>query len=132
MSKWHVSWSRLLSAPSAIDAARRALSMLRTGVVPEDLVFSVRFAKKGAHAMDIIVPDSTGAGPDVVADEHLLENLLQAASSHGRQSEPDMEIGDLVDALRVVWKLLTPEAQLVAYQRLVENDAAGWLLEEQA
>lgn len=37
-----------------------------------------------------------------------LQLVLKAAEQHGKESEPDHEVGDLQDALHVVWDLLTP------------------------
>jgi rRNA maturation endonuclease Nob1 len=37
------------------------------------------------------------------------EEVTDAAQKHGSESEPDHEVGDLQDALRVALNLLTPE-----------------------
>lgn len=39
----------------------------------------------------------------------LVEKIIQAAKTHGDESEPDHEVGDLQDALREAWKRMTPE-----------------------
>jgi hypothetical protein len=38
-----------------------------------------------------------------------VEKLIEAAAAHGRDSEPDHEIGDLQDFLRLAWSLMTDE-----------------------
>jgi hypothetical protein len=38
-----------------------------------------------------------------------IERIIAAAAEHGRQSEPDHEVGDLQQALRVAWELFTAE-----------------------
>ncbi len=35
-----------------------------------------------------------------------IELVIEAAEHHGRDSEPDMEIGDLQEALRLAWGLM--------------------------
>lgn len=35
------------------------------------------------------------------------ETVILAAEEHGKQSEPDHEVGDLQEALRVCWRLMT-------------------------
>lgn len=57
-----------------------------------------------------------------------LSVLLDAAENHGKESEPDHEVGDLQDILRVCWAKLT-----VAQQREVMSEMqdamADWMLE---
>lgn len=48
-----------------------------------------------------------------------VETLIEAATQHGEDSEPDHEVGDLQCYLRAMWKLLTP-AQRAAYVALPE------------
>lgn len=38
-----------------------------------------------------------------------LERLLKAAAAHGRESDPDHEVGDLQDILRSAWRTMSPE-----------------------
>jgi hypothetical protein len=38
-----------------------------------------------------------------------IEFYLQAAEKHGRESDPDHEIGDLQQFLRAMWRLLSAE-----------------------
>lgn len=39
----------------------------------------------------------------------LVETLIGHAKTHGEDSEPDHEVGDLQDMLRAAWSLMTPE-----------------------
>ncbi len=41
----------------------------------------------------------------------LLEEIIGAAKRHGEVSESDHEVGDLQDALRAAWALLTHDQQ---------------------
>lgn len=50
-----------------------------------------------------------------------IENLIQSAKQHGLDSEPDHEVGDLQQFLRLAWSLMTP-AQCEAFM----VDAAAW------
>jgi hypothetical protein len=47
-------------------------------------------------------------------DDPLIEAYIAAAEQHGKDSEPDHEVGDLQDMLRVAWSLMTP-AQRVSF-----------------
>ncbi len=38
-----------------------------------------------------------------------LDELFDLAKSHGEDSEPDREVGDLQDLCRAMWAVLTPE-----------------------
>lgn len=38
-----------------------------------------------------------------------LEDHISAAQTHGENSDPDHEVGDLQDMLRAVWEIMTPE-----------------------
>jgi hypothetical protein len=38
-----------------------------------------------------------------------IEFYIKSAQQHGEGSEPDHEVGDLQDFLRVMWRLLTPD-----------------------
>lgn len=40
--------------------------------------------------------------------EDLVERIVEAATLHGEESEPDHEVGDLQTALREAWKRMTP------------------------
>ncbi len=64
----------------------------------------------GAEGMQ--TPDDKGPPrhvcPKGPASRDDLEALLGAAAAHGRESEPDHEIGDLHGILRAAWELLTP------------------------
>ncbi len=41
----------------------------------------------------------------------LLEQIERSARAHGAASEPDHEVGDLLDALRIAWAELSPVQQ---------------------
>lgn len=41
-----------------------------------------------------------------------IEFYIQTAETHGAESEPDHEVGDLQDFLRAAWELFTPEQKL--------------------
>lgn len=43
-----------------------------------------------------------GKEPDV-------DTLIEAAERHGKDSEPDHEVGDLQQLLRAAWGLMTPD-----------------------
>lgn len=42
----------------------------------------------------------------------MLDDFIKAATNHGRDSEPDHEVGDLQDMLRTAWKIMTPEQRI--------------------
>lgn len=46
--------------------------------------------------------------PIDIHNPYSIDIILEAARRHGEQSEPDHEVGDLQDALRICWKLMTP------------------------
>lgn len=56
-------------------------------------------------------------------DSKYLQWVLEQAEEHGLDAEPDHEVGDLQDALRVAFSLLTEEQQATAVSKLEE---AGW------
>lgn len=49
-----------------------------------------------------------------------LERILTAATKHGQDADPDMEVGDLQQLARDLWKVLTPKQRnhFVEYSRL--------------
>jgi hypothetical protein len=59
--------------------------------------------------------------------DHDVERYIDAALQHGEDSEPDHEVGDLQDYLRVMWDLLTPEqqSQFARDERVVELLESG-------
>jgi len=63
------------------------------------------------------------AAPVQVADP--LDQILESAERHGQDSDPDHEVGDLQDALRIVWALLTPAARVKAHAAFFA-DHAHW------
>lgn len=44
-----------------------------------------------------------------------LRTLLDAAEHHGRESEPDHEVGDLQDILFDCWKVMTDDQKKAVY-----------------
>lgn len=50
-----------------------------------------------------------------------IEEIILLAKDHGEESEPDMEIGDLQAALRLVWKILTAYQQEVVLKQIKEE-----------
>lgn len=50
-----------------------------------------------------------------------VETVILAAEEHGKQSEPDHEIGDLQEALRVCWRLMTTRQREEAADLLHEQ-----------
>jgi len=117
MPKWDVLWQRSVSAPAAIDAARRAVALIATGG-PTERTFRIRLAQRGAHLVDVIVADEKGQ--DVEGDA-LLQDILHAATTHGEQSEAEHEVGDLQMVLTLIWEMLTRDQRRVIYQRVAEG-----------
>lgn len=54
----------------------------------------------------------------------LIEQIIDHAKQHGEESEPDMEVGDLQEALRACWELLSPDQHTAVYAAIEE---ALWL-----
>lgn len=54
-----------------------------------------------------------------------LERILAAAEKHGLISDPDMEVGDLQQLARDLWKILTPEQQKLFWDR--PNNVIDWV-----
>jgi hypothetical protein len=48
-----------------------------------------------------------------------VEELIELAQEHGEESEPEMEVGDLQAALRVVWQMLTEDQQRMAHEQIL-------------
>lgn len=59
-------------------------------------------------------------------NDDFIEDLLAAAGAHGQLSEPDHEVGDLQDALRACWSIMTPE-QRTHITQLVNSSMSEWL-----
>jgi hypothetical protein len=55
----------------------------------------------------------------------LLDDLLDSARRHGKASEPDHEVGDLQDALRIAWASLSA-SQRRAVHRAYFVDHERW------
>lgn len=65
------------------------------------------------------------------------EFYVEVAETHGEDSEPDHEVGDLQDFFRAAWSLFTPEqkvafAQLDDVQRTLDGAGAEYDAELQA
>jgi len=54
-----------------------------------------------------------------------LQAILDAAQTHGSESEPDHEVGDLQDALQAAWDLMSNEQR----DQLMEQHEIKELLE---
>ena len=54
-------------------------------------------------------------------------NALIAAKRHGENSDPDHEVGDLQDMLRVAWALMTETQR----QKLLNSTAVKGLIEQE-
>ena len=63
-----------------------------------------------------------------IEDADLVEEIIAAAERHGEQSEPDHEVGDLQDALRAAWALLSPDQRRKVHAAHFE-DHDRWELE---
>jgi hypothetical protein len=57
---------------------------------------------------------------------NLLDRLLDAAEAHGRESEPDHEVGDLRDLLLSCWQRLSSAQQRAVYDEH-RDLVAEWL-----
>lgn len=55
-----------------------------------------------------------------VGDPLDIETYIKAAQQHGEDDEPDHEVGDLQDILRVAWEIMTPDQR----ERFAKDDAA--------
>ena len=49
------------------------------------------------------------------------ERIIESATYHGEQSDPDHEIGDLQQAVRALWLLLTPKQKALFNQQYWEQ-----------
>jgi hypothetical protein len=56
------------------------------------------------------------AGAVQKAAKAVLQKLLQAAEDHGKDSDPEMEVGDLQGILYTCWRLLTPAQRSEVYK----------------
>jgi hypothetical protein len=55
----------------------------------------------------------------------LVEKLIERAEKHGQESEPCMQVGDLEEALRIVWKVLTPSQRRRAFEEILAHVFEG-------
>jgi hypothetical protein len=53
-----------------------------------------------------------------------LEALLASARAHGRQSDPDQEVGDLQEILRACWEVMTPPQRAQVFE--AHRDLLDW------
>jgi hypothetical protein len=51
--------------------------------------------------------------------DNSIEALIQSAKQHGLDSEPDHEVGDLQQFLRIAWAVMTP-AQAAIFMDNIE------------
>lgn len=57
------------------------------------------------------------------------ELIIRACEMHGSISEPDHEVGDLQDALRVAFNHMTPEQQAAVVTELEEDEGmTDWIV----
>lgn len=80
---------------------------------------------------DVPIKPLTEAERFKVRTEPLLDAIIQAATAHGEESEPDMEVGDLQQALRVAWELLPGEARLQMVESYEVKEILEWLPEKE-
>lgn len=127
MPKWTVTWSRTFISDLAIEAAKQALALLRRGAA-EDLVFEVRQERRSAHKVKIILPAEEPPEPSV-GNDALLDDIIEAASSHGNESDPSNESEDLRLALRICWSALSPSIRRRVYAKFVHDggSVSTWL-----
>lgn len=62
-------------------------------------------------------------------DKSILDDIIAAAANHGRDSEPDHEVGDLQDLLRVAWKIMTPQQRTQFWNHDTTHEilkSGGW------
>jgi hypothetical protein len=60
--------------------------------------------------------------------QDLLDVLLEAAKRHGKESEPDMEVGDLQGLVMLCWPCLTKkQQQSIGVMALTELGLAEWM-----
>jgi hypothetical protein len=51
-----------------------------------------------------------------------VDQILRAAQNHGRESDPDHEVGDLQVLVRDLWALLTPQQRSSSFGRIIDWD----------
>ena len=49
-----------------------------------------------------------------------IEGIIDAATRHGVESEPDMEVGDLQEALRLCWRYLSQGNKKLVLEQIQE------------
>lgn len=48
----------------------------------------------------------------------LVEKVIELAAQHGEESEPQMEVGDLQEALRIAWKVMSRQQRGQAFNEI--------------
>lgn len=61
--------------------------------------------------------------------EDLYEKIINAAQRHGEESEPDHEVGDLQDALRISIEQMFPD-QVERLEKEWKEDHEEWVEDE--
>ncbi len=82
-------------------------------------------------ADDVPIQPLTEAERFKVRTEPLLDAILQAAEAHGEESEPEMQVGDLEQALRVAWELLPGAERLKMVESFEVKEILSWLPERE-
>jgi len=68
-------------------------------------------------AIDSAIVRDASAPADV---DDLLDQIESSAKHHGEESEPEHEVGDLLDALRLAWARLSPADRLATFTEFFE------------
>lgn len=123
MPNYLVQWAEIFNGSQAADAARYAIEKLRSG---EAITFHVRLDQPGKRSVPIII-GAENLRKETPAGDRLVEDIIQAAQQHGEESEPDHEVGDLQDALRLAWIKLSPEAQRAVHKELADGTIYTWM-----
>lgn len=91
-------------------------------------------AQHDLEATTVCEDSAKPAGAEPTANPLLdVEFYLKAARTHGEDSEPDHEVGDLQDFLRTMWSVLTPAQRLsFAKNETVHTTLEGALVEFEA
>ena len=131
-TKFEVSWVRTVEATSAVEAATDAGRRLQARPPdPSDFFFRVRRVPdaggKTTRTSPIFIDPDTLLASGPTDSPELVEDIIQAAESHGRENEPDHEVGDLQDALRLAWARLSPQARRDIHKELAGTVLDTWL-----
>jgi hypothetical protein len=80
---------------------------------------------ESAESIDLTLVEIAPDAPDSVVTLRLLEAIEAFAQQHGRDSEPEHEVGDLQELASIVWAMLTPEQRVEAYEKFRCEVASG-------